>query len=319
MTNVEQVHPGFQWAEPLKENGFEVKQIGPVLEISGFFPTYGHPEATFDLIRQYDKFSQTLAKAGQISGARSPEISFANADTDEKLIAFVRQFGPVVAKRLKDTRIIPNAKTREPEFPGRLIAQQDMQELKREQSVYRAALGLVDWLANDGEDTRSVDPLIELIAANIKDWPEQWKREKRLREKEPAWRLREKSLKRIKSLARLRRAPDWQAALDVRIIICELLNSFPSTVYPNPLEFHGDIKFGIRPLLYSLLRRQFLYPRGFSICLNTECRNFFGIERAGQQFCKTECSLRQRQRDYWKTKGKKLRKKRTAKRRKLSK
>jgi hypothetical protein len=319
MTFVEQIYPGFQWAEPLKGSEFEVKQIGLVLEVSGFFPTYGRPEATFDLIRQYDKFSQTLAKAGQISGALSPEISFANADTDEKLIAFVRQFGPVVTKRLKDTRIIPDAKTGEPESPGRLIAQQDMQELKSEQSVYRAALGLVHWLANEGDDTRSVDPLIELIAVRIKDWPEQWMREKRLREKEPAWQLREKSLKRIEGVARLRRVPDWQAALDVRIIICELLNSFPSTVYSNPLELHDDIKFGVRPLLYSLLRRQFLYPRGFSICLNTECRNFFSIERAGQQFCNADCSIRQRQRDYWQERGKKMREKRTAKRKRLKK
>ena len=48
---------------------------------------------------------------------------------------------------------------------------------------------------------------------------------------------------------------------------------------------HSSIKYGIRPLLYSILRRQFINPRGFAFCANTECRNFFNIERAGQQFC----------------------------------
>jgi hypothetical protein len=104
-----------------------------------------------------------------------------------------------------------------------------------------------------------------------------------------------------------------------RIVICELLNSFPSTAYPNPVEMHANIQFGIRPLLYSILRRQFFHPRGFSICPNTECHRFFNIERAGQRFCDAECSRRQRQRDYWQTNGKKMRERRKAKPRKRKK
>jgi hypothetical protein len=105
--------------------------------------------------------------------------------------------------------------------------------------------------------------------------------------------------------------PFLMGALDGRIVICELLNSFPSIVYPNPSEMHNSIKFGIRPLLYSLLRHQFIYSKGLAICANTACRNFFNIERSGQNFCSSECSLRHRQREYWKKRGKKLRKKRT--------
>ena len=174
-------------------------------------------------------------------------------------------------------------------------------------------------MTNGGDDTESEQALIEIIAANIKSWPEQWERERSLRNAEPGWRLRDTSLERIDGLARLHRSPQCQPALDGRIIICELLNTFPSTAFPNFLEMHANIKFGIRPLLYSILRRQFLFPRGFSVCLNTECRKFFSLGRAGQRFCKAECSIRQRQRNYWKKRGNKLRKKRTAKRRKLSK
>jgi hypothetical protein len=55
-------------------------------------------------------------------------------------------------------------------------------------------------------------------------------------------------------------------------------------VFPNRLEMHGSIKYGIRPLLYSILRRQFLAPRDFAACANTQCRDFFNLERAGQRF-----------------------------------
>jgi hypothetical protein len=324
MTNVEQhnakmnVYPGFHWAQPRTGKTFDVSQIGQVLEISGFYPRYRRPQVRSDLIQQYEKFAETLAKSGQISGARSPEVSFANADTDEKLIAFVRQFGPVVATQVWDTRNVVNPRRQRPSLFGRLVALQDLEELRNEQAVYRAALGLVNWLATGDDDIQSIEPLFEPIISGIRDWPRQWEREMRLRRAEPAWRLRESSLERIREVGLLKHRPGWQAALDVRIIICGLLNSFPSTVYPNPIEMHASIKFGIRPLLYSILRRHFLYPRGISFCLNTECRNFFNIERAGQRFCNAECSRRQRQRDYWTKNGKKMRKKRTSRLRAVS-
>lgn len=157
------------------------------------------------------------------------------------------------------------------------------------------------------------------IVANIKDWPRQWEREKSLRRAEPRWKLSSESLKQIESLISLPPDPILPNHVSGRIVVCELLNSFPSIVFPNPLEMHSSIKFGIRPLLYSILRRQFINPRGFAICANTECRNFFNIERSGQSFCSSECSLHHRQRIYWQERGKKLRKKRSAQARKVRK
>lgn len=149
-------------------------------------------------------------------------------------------------------------------------------------------------------------------------WPEGRElpkfRDRALRGTQPRWRLSNESLERIEALSS--QLPDSLAG---RIVICELLNSFPSVVYPNRSEMHSSIKFGIRPLLYSLLRRQFIYPRCFSICANTECRNFFNIERSEQKFCSSECSLHHRQRVYWQERGKKLRQKRSAQRRKMRK
>jgi hypothetical protein len=60
-------------------------------------------------------------------------------------------------------------------------------------------------------------------------------------------------------------------------------------------------------LLYSILRQELLYPRDIAACANTQCREFFEIERAGQRFCCDACSLHQRQREYWQNRGRKLR------------
>lgn len=118
------------------------------------------------------------------------------------------------------------------------------------------------------------------------------------RTSDPIWKLSTEAFKRIEQLSSTPPDPIMPVELDGRIVICELVNSFPATVFPNPLEMHSRIKLGVRPLLYAILRRQFLYPRGFNICSNSECQNFFNIERAGQQFCSPECSLHHRQREY---------------------
>jgi hypothetical protein len=119
-------------------------------------------------------------------------------------------------------------------------------------------------------------------------------------------------LKRIEQLSVARRDTFLLPQVDGRIVICELVNAFRSVAFPNPHEMHGYIRFGIRPLLYNLLRRQFFNPRDLASCKNTVCRNFFSIERLGQEYCSEICSRQQRQRDYWKKKGDRLRKKKRA-------
>jgi hypothetical protein len=315
MTNVEHVNPGFQWADPLKGKELAVELAGNVLQITGLVPLYEREESPCDLIHQFDKTPKQIAR-GQSTGTESPEVSFANADTDEKLITFIRRFGPVVATCVNDTRFMPDKELDIHRWPCCLMAYQDMQELRNEQAAYRAALALVMQLNEATYDYASAQQLIKTIAVSVQDWPRQWEREKSQRWGEPEWKLSAGALERIQALSSGRPDLLLPKQFDGRVVICELLNSFPSIVFPNVSELHGSIKYGIRPLLYSLLRHQFLYPRGFAVCANTECRNFFNIERAGQNFCGPECSIRHRQRVYWQEQGKKLRKNRTAKRRK---
>lgn len=49
--------------------------------------------------------------------------------------------------------------------------------------------------------------------------------------------------------------------------------------FPHPAEMHSDIRVGIGPLLYSILRREFLQPCDVGVCANTQCRKLFEVER----------------------------------------
>ena len=46
------------------------------------------------------------------------------------------------------------------------------------------------------------------------------------------------------------------------------------------------------------------------LCENSACKKEFVVRRRGQKFCSAECSRRQRQRNYWKKTGKRLREER---------
>jgi hypothetical protein len=296
----------------------KVEQRGLELHITGLLPRYLLKEHPSDLIKHFEKIVKVAEVGKKRTGTESPDMLFANADTDDKLIAFVQRFGPVVAKRAYTNFEIPEKGLAEPRMPARIIGVQDMHELRNEHRIYRAALALVMQLKEADFDYQRAQTLIREIAVGITEWPRQWEREKSQRKIEPFWKLSAESIKRIDGLKSAQRTELLPPALDARIVVCELLNCFRGTVFPGPLEMHSSIKFGVRPLLYSLLRRQFLGSRDFTACANTQCRNFFNIERTGQKFCCSECSTHQRQRVYWAKSGKKLRKKRIRKQRNLS-
>lgn len=153
-----------------------MEPVGSDLQITGSVPLYQRQNSPCDLICQYERSYRQLEIGQQRTGTQSPDMCFANADTDQKLLAFVRRFGPVVAKCVTDTSLIPDKELGEPRFPGHLIAHQDMQELRNEQAVYRAALALVMQLGQQDYDYASGQQLMKTIAANIKDWPRQWER-----------------------------------------------------------------------------------------------------------------------------------------------
>jgi hypothetical protein len=317
MANVEHLTLGFQWADPTQADGnLEVSEVGPELQIRGFLPDYSK-EASTDIILSFERAPKSCPIGQPNTSKEAPDVLFANADSDEKLINFVRRFGPVVAKYSRLELPTSDGELGELRPRAGLVAAQDVQELRNEQLIYCAATRLAILARNPKrEQEAATRTLIREIASRIGNWPQQWERERSQRHAgEPSWRIRPESLKRIEGLSVAAPAPNplGLSFSDGRIVICELLNSFPGAVFPNPFEMHSTIKFGIRPLLYSILRRQFMALRDIARCANTRCRDFFNVERVGQEFCSPQCSRQQRQRTYWSEQGKKLRKKRRSK------
>jgi hypothetical protein len=313
------LHIGYQWGEPPNgESSLHVNRIGEELEITAAMPDYLSSNHPCDLVRQYEIARKNRSIGKQRTGKDSPHIRFANADSDDDLIDFVRNFGPVVSKSWKmlplATPFGPRSSAGESAVQVMMWVWQNLQELRSEQRIYKAALDLLVELAKKPAefDVDRVKQRIAEIARDIQDWPRQWNREKKERGTNPLWRVRGDSIRRVTALAKSRPDPLLPPQFDARIVLCVLVNVFPSLAFPNPTEMHSYIRFGIRPLLYSLLRREFLQPRDIEICANTQCRDFFEVERAGQRFCNDECSRHQRQRDYWQSRGKKARKKRLA-------
>ena len=327
MTFVEHTFPPFVWGIDLR-----VEREGDRLGISGIRPfSDDEVKAAPDLFRAY---REAMAPFGpeKRQGKNSPHIEFANADTDQKLVRFVETFGPVVVNSLR-TEERSAASSHVPEFEVSrtfLFAHQDMTELRNEHAAYRAALMLVSQLSRNKEaDVSLIQSCIRQLAYKISDWPNQWERERRLRNinqgyvKDPRWMFGPDNVRHINTWkyhaddnsSNVFGGPNAIAA--AHLVICDVVNAFSPLVYPwgkNPVEApHWDLIGGIRPVLYYILRREYLYGSGIAICRNTECRHLFEIERAGQEFCRDRCSQRQRQREYWMKRGKKLRKQRLVK------
>ena len=246
-----QPYIGYQWGEPPNgESSFLVNRVGEELEITAAMPEYLSDDRPCDFVRKYEIARKNRSIGKQRTGKDSPHIRFANADSDDALIDFVRGFGPVVSKNWKmlpfDPRIRPEGAA-ESEVQMLMRAQQNLQELRIEQRIYKAALGLVVELVKrpaEYDFTSAKQWMVE-IALNIQDWPRQWNREKKERGQNPLWRVRGDAMRRIAAVARS--GPDLllPPQVDARIVICELVNVFPLLAFPNPPEMHSYFLFGI--------------------------------------------------------------------------
>ena len=319
-------YPSFHWGLRI-----EVEHRGDSLLVSAYRPyweTASANHSSWDLVAQYRNAPRDWANGR--TGKNAPHIKLANADTDEDLIAFVKQFGPIVARSVREEfDESPLDLEREPN-PPRIIAEQGLGELRNESILYRNALML---LAELDKGKKAEIALIRAYVSKVAEtslcWPRQWQREAHLREAksdpEPNWRFDEAAVRVIETFKfyAFREPPSdpLRAALSVADplraghgILCELVNAFQPWVYrwgnvttEGP---HLDLRYGIRPLLYHILREEYLNRGGIAVCANGQCRDLFNIERAGQRFCSETCSQHQRQREYWAKRGRKLRKKR---------
>lgn len=305
-----------QWGQPFRgKNSFTVVRSDDELEITAAMPKFESEKHACDLVYQYENARKDRSIGKQHTGKDSPQIRFANANCDDDLVDFVSNFGPVVCKslRIKPVTFSSSEKWPDDEFVELVLeARQDLRELRNEQKAYKAALSLIVELQKEDRDYDydHAQKQIAVIARGIQEWPRQWRREKEAAGKDPLWTPGQESIRAVLSLAESHQDALLTPKLDARIVLCEILNRFHSRIFPNPVALHAYIQFGIRPLLYSLLRREFLQMHDVGVCANFRCGQFFEVERAGQRYCNETCSRQQRQREYWEMKGKALRKER---------
>ena len=309
-----------------------------------------------DFKRGKDLYSSYLSSvrthfAQKNSGGLSPHIRFANAASDQELLNFVEEYGPIAPIDVKQFR--PEEPPGPPGASLQFIAAlreercatENISSLRRERRIYAAALGLLTELRKGEKKARrsAIRNYISEIVVGVEAWPDQWERESNWRVANCpfpiAWRF---DSGRLDRLWNLEAAADWEPSsedesLEARLgsalrmstfsagqlVLCELVNSFPIEIefFDNhpveslPVE---AVSFGIRPGLYLLLRRECFARGGAVICGNDRCERFFTSERAGQSFCSPVCSQQSRQRKYWSTVGSKKRKARRRAAKRLS-
>lgn len=330
--------PPFVWAKDIS-----VELCGNELEVSGTAVlSDDDARVSPDPLREY----RQALRSEKRQGKKAPHVQFANADSDKKLIDFVRRFGPVVAKSLR-TEDLHSQRSEDvvglgeitlPRTRTILVARQDLEELRTEAQTYDALLKLISELRSEKQSSvpkyvRDVffPECVSMIVRNVSLWPRQWERERELRASGQGYAAEPEWLFRPDNLQHLQQFQDWATrpeskdpmrealAIDpihaAHLVICELINAFNPRVYlwgDTPVEAPGfDLTGGIRPVLYYILRRQYLLEsRSIRICRNRDCRQLFEIERQGEEFCRDECSRHQRQREYYHKRGKGLRKRR---------
>ena len=270
-----------------------------------------------DLLWQYAQFTKPWTGKDR-TGTRLPHIQFANAMTDEDLIGFVRRFGPLLAS-------VSSLSDRNP------VVTQDLRVLRRERLLFAGAIRLLPEINRDKRRNGAVvaEALAEISEGTVRSAPLVKMHERRER-----YEVHEHKLALVNvfrdmgeeggfsdsavvstSIKELRdRELLWKYG---QRALCLLLNRYPPLFLPvagRIMEAPPYDVGGILPVLYYMLRQDFLREQPSGICARVECGRFFVIERSGQRFCCAECSRLQRQREYWNDKGKARRQERQAER-----
>jgi hypothetical protein len=361
MKKVEPPYPSTTWASDITID-FRSKED---LLIMGKLPiTESDLEPSRDAFLRYLS-SVKLDFAQKGTGRPSPHIIFANAVSDDELVSFVAEFGPVAAKEIHEIEPIapePMSPEARDKFDWRtsIFAVQDLATLRSERNIYASALELLAE-ARRGEAEANVDVIkkhISIIAEGASHWPQQWEAEQHWRASNSvfpmAWRFdsnhsdylwqleydvyhrkppgSDRGEQKLEDLdgttdytVSETDAPSiWSILLTTpyrasHFVLCHLLNAFDARIEC----FHGDravqelpygaVRFGIRPVLYLILKHIYLGSTGVQICANDRCRHFFESKRGGQLYCSPDCSQQFRQREYWATSGSTRRKLRSAK------
>jgi hypothetical protein len=200
---------------------------------------------------------------------------FADCTSDDKLIAFAQEFGPVCG----------TIKEFKPESNGlwTLTVRETLKNLRHEQKQFAALVGIVQQVnRNAHADFGVLGHLLtnlEMDMAKTYDW---------FRAMED---LASQGLITSKSADLLPMAHST---------LCLFFNNHPPKLVPVDGEVMElpDVDFtGIRNAIYYQLRRDYLAQREIGTCL--ECGNHFSVFKHGSRGCSDPCRRALRNRTYW--------------------
>ncbi len=196
---------------------------------------------------------------------------FADATDDEKLIAFVTEFGPVSGRLLGiDASSAWEVKVRE-----------DLGSLRREQGIFRTMVQIVQQVNRNG--LADLDVLRDLLNTTDVETFDQ-------------------EILALSAIAGI--SPKSVKAADLvpmaHLTLCLKFNQHA----PRLFAFNGEavelphVDFtGIRDALYFQLRLDYLAHRAIGTCLN--CGGHFSVFKRGTRGCKPSCQRALRNQRYW--------------------
>jgi predicted RNA-binding Zn-ribbon protein involved in translation (DUF1610 family) len=101
--------------------------------------------------------------------------------------------------------------------------------------------------------------------------------------------------------------PDWSVARG-QALLCHILNAFPGKLTDyngTPFEMPSeDVSAGILPALYQLIRWDYLRETRVARCAWKDCAKWFRVGSHESHCCSPEHSLKNRQAEYYRRKGK---------------
>jgi hypothetical protein len=271
----------------------------------GHLPFYLDPKKytnapRLDLLERLRRYALRQLKSPNNGDPSLSTYQFADASDDEKLTAFVSCYGPVWGETIKiEDEGATGSYT--------VTVEQNLEQLRREQKIFSAAVGLLAEVNKNGRaDRQKVAELLVRLA-----YPDQ-----------PAgksiWGLNienfvGKTLEPLQLFALEATAPPWtgKAADNQKVIacahaaLCHQFNLHRPVLFrasEQPIELPEIATDGIREALYYTLRLDYLAQRAMGTCLN--CGGHFPITRRGQKGCSERCRRRLRNLRYRTQSGK---------------